>query len=715
MLKSLFRIILLALLAWFISPVLNVIIPLPTESMVDGFLDLSIKKDRTVFEFLRYVVWIIALALIFKFSRPLFGFLLPTAKRYSTTKPMRRFQGMFAEVFLIGLVVLGVGLFISAWPAYEDYSQSYSERHYEVLNNGSLYWENYTKKKSDLERELRYTILVRNKKPILDKLNILEHKHDSTMVVVDEYVRVETLEKHGGAVNLLFSTFKDTILITILLSIIIYVLLRYAGRSSLGKRFEKLLRFFEQGRFGRGGSARFAGLFEEWGSLYKSQKQGLFMGRSIYNPFLNIGLEDSRHMMTIAGSRGGKGATSIIPNLLLWEGTALVIDPKGTNAAVTARRRREMGQNVHIIDPFNILEGEKTAQFNPLELLDENSPHIREQISMIAEALVVPDKNQKEKHWDDGAKTILAGMIGHLVSDPRYEDPNLSMLRDMLSTMPDQQAELWADMSLNDGAGRLAKDAAHRVIRGISTNEISSIISNADKHTEWLSSPAMKHVLGASSFKFSELKDKPTTIYLILPPEYLETHNRFLRLFVNLALSQMSVGGRAKVPVLMLMDEFLALGRMEEVEKAFGLMAGYNLVMWPFVQDLGRLKDLYGKSVNAFIANSRAVQVFGVADEETKEFISKYIGDRIEEDDVKLGQGKRSVKLRQANEVAIDIAAETGRQYILRSGKAPMVLEKVPYYNGAPIKTFEDFPIFKKASNGLFDGLYDKDPDYIKK
>jgi len=569
--------------------------------------------------------------------------------------------------------------------------------------------------KNDIRYNQLYHSYFNDQKEFKKRLVELRAERAINMLSCEVTAKKLVWEKLDSPLNLVYTSFKKNYLFVLPVSFVIFALVYFGARRSLGLRYEKILRFFEQGRFGRGGSARFAGMFEEWTHQFKGQKQGLFMGRSLYNPFLNIGMEDSRHMMTIAGTRAGKGATSIIPNLLLWEGSALVIDPKGTNAAVTAKRRKAMGQNVQIIDPFKILKDQDpSACFNPLQGLNPNTPNIREQINTIAEALVVPDKNQKEKHWDDGAKTIIAGMIAHLVSSPAYPNPNLSMLRDLISTLPDKQAEIWADMSLNEEAGRLAMDAAFRIIRGIGTNEISSIISNADKHTEWLSSPAMKNVLSRSSFNFSELKDKPTTVYLILPPEYLETHNRFLRLFVNLVISQMSVGGRAKVPVLMLMDEFLALGRMEEVEKAFGLMAGYNLFLWPFVQDLGRLKDLYGKSVNAFIANSRAVQVFGIADEETKEFISKYLGDKISGSSMKMNRMNWSVKLRQPNEVSIDIAPETGRQYILRSGKAPMVLEKVPYYDSAPIQMFEDLPLFTEKFNGIFHGRYDKDPDYIK-
>ena len=237
----------------------------------------------------------------------------------------------------------------------------------------------------------------------------------------------------GSPYQLLSQIFYNTRFISLALAITLYAMTHVADRVILGRAYTSFIRFLEQGRFGLGGSARFAGLFEEWALLFKKQKQGLFMGRSLYNPFLNIGLEDSRHMMTIAGSRAGKGANVIIPNLLLWKGSALVIDPKGTNALVTAQRRRDMGHDVHIVDPFNVLKDEETACFNPLAMLDPKSPNIREYINIIADALVVPDPGAREKHWDEGAKTIIAGLIGHLVSFPIYDKPTLPMIRDMIS------------------------------------------------------------------------------------------------------------------------------------------------------------------------------------------------------------------------------------------------------------------------------------------
>jgi len=797
MIKTILRLIVVAIIAWFLRDILNTIIPIPTESMVEGFLDLKDPEDRTTLYGLRFLVWVFLLYLLLKYLRPLlFGFILPTAHRYAATKPLRRLQGVTAEFTLLGIVCGGLCMLFSIVPIAKKIvahntanilesqpetrrmvEKKLNEVYSKLLKNarktnkyvdkktaggmsGSVY--HIPTERSDIleKKDLRpnymresYQRFLRLSDPFtkssyrLSKNKIpsaIDHEHLKYLKthndLVTEYkvlelrlenedLPIDHLPIHksearsktwnefkNNPITFLAEPVKKVIPFALLVGLIIYFLSHLPIRYDFAGWYVNVLRFFEQGRFGFGGAARFAGLVEEWASLYKNQKYGLFMGRSLYNPFLNIGLEDKRHMLTIAGSRAGKGATAIIPNLLLWEGSALVIDPKGTNAAVTAQRRREMGHTVHLVDPFNLVAKDikQAAAFNPLAHLDPDSSTIRESIMAIAEALVVRDLNQKETHWDDGAKTIIAGLIAHLVSWKGYDNPTLPMLRDMISQMPEDQVELWADMSLNPGAGRLAVDAAMRVIRGGQTNEILSIISNVDKHTEWLSSNAIQSSITSSTFSFAELKEKPTTIYLILPPHHLETHKRFLRLFINLAISQMSVGGRSKIPVLLLMDEFLALGRMEEVEKAFGLMAGYNLILWPFVQDFGRLKDLYGNSVNAFITNSRAVQTFGVFDEETTTFVSNQLGQRSLRSVSTNSKEKRTAMLRATNEVAIDIAADNGRQYILRAGKAPLLLEKVPYYDSTVSRFLasSNIPYFKKKFTGIFEGKYSPDPDY---
>jgi type IV secretory pathway TraG/TraD family ATPase VirD4 len=485
-----------------------------------------------------------------------------------------------------------------------------------------------------------------------------------------------------------------------------------------------------------------------------TNKNRLFLGRSLYSRGLHIGIEDDRMMFTFAGSRSGKGTTAIIPNLLLWPGSVLVIDPKGTNAIVTARRRREMGQDVYVFDPFRELERElkkvdktfsdvfgkeESDSFNPFAALDLNSLTIREDIAVIADALVVADAVQKDTHWDEGAKTGASGFSAHLVSDSKYKDrnPSLPMIRDLLALGTAEFSELLDDMTFNRQAGDLARDASSRMIRGIDTDEIRNILSNLDKHTEWMGSPALRNILSnpEPTFTFSKLKKKPTTVYVVIPPRFLDVHKRFLRLFINLTLKEISQGGRSPIPLLLLLDEFQQLGKMPEIIKAYRLLASYNCCVWCFAQDWPGMVELYGSDAKTFLSNSRAVQVFSLNnDDESLGLISRLIGTRHME---QIGADSfRTTPLRTPDEVGKETSRASNKQYILRDG-APLILERVEYYEDqksflarllTPQNRYWQSPTDGTASwlrspvHALrawlrkryfpFCGLYDPDPDY---
>lgn len=502
------------------------------------------------------------------------------------------------------------------------------------------------------------------------------------------------------------------------IALAIYGVFRAPIKNATSLFYAGVLRFMHKGKYGRGGSARFLGLVEEWqmqwrphvaeplgkaGKWFRAMQDfslpergyGLLMGRSLYNRFLQVELKDDRHMITIAGTRGGKGISAIIPNLLTFEGSVLCIDPKGENAKITARHRRDMGQDVHIVDPFHLVT-KYPACFNPLEDLDPNRLTIREELSVIADALVVPNPNTTDPHWEKGARFLLEGLMAQLITDGKYSGkygdiPTLSMIRDLLALPSKEWTELLLDMRDNRKAGDGARDVAARIVRGIETDEMANIISNADSHSVWLSYPTMRAILGETTFRFAELKEKPTTIYLVIPPEYLKQHLRFLRLFINMALTEMPKGGPSKIPVLMILDEFLQLGKMDEVTHAFKLLAGYNFTVWPFVQDLGSMKEIYKESANTFFANCRAVQVFSPGmDEATLKLASDMIGNRslhfIDGMD-----SERYVALRDNKEVGQEVERDTGMQYILRGGKPAIILERIKFFEDTPAKGFRKY------------------------
>ncbi len=680
--------------------------------------------------------------------------------RFSTTKFMRRIQGVTAEVFMVVLIVIISALILPVATSFYDAITEESElqKIKNEIEDAEEEWTSSGYKRiewdfrenerrsmsrtgvslphptlSSFSKRVKYCQSLSNKlsartencghykmfsepypfeNPSLHKLVGFYREYEYLLKRKNELEHpVKPLKQRSNEndrtyweqVSLKYNAHKGKLL---LLALFLWGVNRFSFKEDFSNVYAKILRFFDEGRMGFGGSARFASMFEEWGRGYK--KGALYMGRSLYNPFQEIGLKDDAHMLTVAASRGGKGATAIIPNLLLWEGSAVVIDPKGTNAHVTANARNDMGHDVYLIDPFKIAT-DKGASFDPFDGLDPNDDLVRERIASIADALVIPDDDAKDKHWDDGARTIICGLISHVLST--QATPRLYMIRDLINQLPEAQDRLWAEMSQNKKAGGYAMDAANRYIRGSDTNEMLGIMSNADKHTEWLSSTVMRRATSAATFKLSDLKKKPTTIYLIIPPRELERHNRLLRLFINLMIDTMEQGGRSKIPVLMIMDEFLALGKMPEIEDAFATMASYNLTLWPFVQELGKLKNMYGGSFNSFLANSRAVQVFGVSDPETTKYISERLGSRPLSTLGKIARSNENVALRTPDDIEKDISKDSGRQYIIEAGKPPLLLEKVPYYNSAPISLFgaKFWQYFSR-----FHGKYRMDPDHKK-
>lgn len=358
------------------------------------------------------------------------------------------------------------------------------------------------------------------------------------------------------------------------------------------------------------------------------ERGDLFLGAD--RQFRQIGTNTDRHAITIAGSRAGKGACVIIPNLLRWPHNALVIDPKGENASATYQARLKLGKSVYVLDPFQSADvpDQLRASFNPLTDIDPESLSAAEDIEVIADGLV---KRSDPKHaqWDDGAAAILAGIIAYIVLDAPPENRTLQAIRDVLLQSRD---DLYADaqrMMSFDGCGGLVKAAGVSIMAAIDSEKgmEKDFLDGARRHSKWLDRDSMKSVLGHSSFSLSELKNGNATVYVVLPPQYLETHAAFMRLFVRCAINVMAAGGSGKgEKCLFILDEFFALGRIDEIAKAAGLMPSYGVHLWPFLQDISQLRQLYQEGWETFFANADLHQFFGNSDMATLEYISSRLG-----------------------------------------------------------------------------------------
>jgi type IV secretion system protein VirD4 len=435
----------------------------------------------------------------------------------------------------------------------------------------------------------------------------------------------------------------------------------------------------------------------EWTYARRSMLLGYRGGRG-------IGCGDDRHLMLVAGSRAGKGVSFVVPNLLLYEGSVLAIDPKGELGNLTAGRRREgLGQAVHVLDPFEA-SGAKTkpwrAGFNPLSEIDPESPTAVDDAALLAEALII-DEEGGERHWSNAARELVKGLILFALLQPP-EDRHLGFVREFFHAPGEfikKKPVSGQILKLHEMQRYTA--AFDGVLAGIASafigkndREFNSIVSAAEVQLSFLDSRPLMDTLTTSSFALSDLKRGKTTVYLCLPAGRMGTHAKWFRMIVTLALLMCErVDLKPEPPLLMLLDEFPTLGHMRPIEVAAGQIAGFGVRIWTVLQDLTQLRRYYKESWETFMGNSGATVFFGNADNTTLEYVSKKLG-TIGFDlrrasgaspSARLGGAKiieeqlQLSRLLEPHEVELMFAREQWRALVLYPGLAPLIVRRADY------------------------------------
>lgn len=364
-------------------------------------------------------------------------------------------------------------------------------------------------------------------------------------------------------------------------------------------------------------------------SNYPYRAGGLFLG--LDDQGSEVGITTERHAITIAGAGAGKGACLLIPNALRWPHNLLVVDPKGEVAAASWQAREALGQSVHVLDPFKVADvpDRLRASFNPLSAIDPESPTGREDIEAIADGLI-KRSDPKHEEWYDGAASLLAGLMAYTIECAPPDFRNLAGVRELLN-QEDEALNVDAQKMLDAKAfGRLAREAGLTILTALKSEKgmEKDFLGAAKRYTKWMDSPPIAAALASSSFNLSDLKTGAASVFLVLPPQYIDTHAAFLRMFVRGGITaMMQDGAKVKKRCLFMMDEFFTLGKLEIVAKSAGLMRGYGLHLWPFLQDLGQLQTLYGeKLAETFFGNADAHIFFGNTDSITLNYVSNQLG-----------------------------------------------------------------------------------------
>jgi len=396
-----------------------------------------------------------------------------------------------------------------------------------------------------------------------------------------------------------------------------------------------------------------------WMRPHELLRHGYVPGQLILGKFAGrfIGHLDDRPLITIANARAGKTSTVLEPNLYLYPGSCIALDPKDELSGRTASVRRALGHDVYVLAPFG---GGPSASFNPLSELDASRNTIIDDVASIAQAIIVGDDDSRSKHWNDSARMLIQGIIlltlllpapeRNLVSvrklitlsHPRLVNAARSQLN---SENPEEHPEFYSanrqhvEILLGGMAkiqrrfGGALSEIGNRFL-ATPLAERGSIFSTAAAQTDFLASLPLQSISLRSDFSLAALRsERPTTIYLCLPVGRMQSHFRWLRMIVQLAclaLERMGPYPRDLPPILFMMEEFATLGYMEIMERAAAYFPGFGVKLWAVLQDVTQLQRYYAHSAETFLGNAGLIQCFANGDETTLGIISRRLAGLIE-------------------------------------------------------------------------------------
>ena len=335
-------------------------------------------------------------------------------------------------------------------------------------------------------------------------------------------------------------------------------------------------------------------------------------------------LNGEGHLMTIAPTGAGKGTGCIIPALLRHPGPVIVIDPKGENATITARRRREMKQRVVIIDPMGVTDLPSDT-LNPLDVIDIRLASAVDEAAVLAQALCDTAQDDRSRYWTNRAMHLAIGAMLQVLVDAAPPGGNLLQVRELINAAA-ADPELLAKRLLASPHPEVQRIA--RMLNIGAPETLGGIISFSQDMVDFLRGDQIQASVARTSFDLEDItKGSPLSIYLILPPHMLESHGRLLRLWLGALITCITRRrARPRHPTLFILDEAAQLGELPHLRQAITLLRGYGLQTWSFWQDVSQLQMLYARDWKTMVNNCRVLQCFGALNQVAADSMAEMTG-----------------------------------------------------------------------------------------
>lgn len=333
------------------------------------------------------------------------------------------------------------------------------------------------------------------------------------------------------------------------------------------------------------------------------------------------------HVLCFAPTRSGKGVGLVIPTLLTWPASAIIHDIKGENWNLTAGFRSTFSR-VLLFDPTNA----NSAAYNPLLEVRRGVAEVRD-VQNIADVLVDPEGSlERRNHWEKTSHSLLVGAILHVL----YAEPDKT-LAGVAAFLSDPRRTIEATLTAMMATPHLGKAGVHPVVASAarellnkSENERSGVLSTAMSFLGLYRDPVIAEVTRQCDWRIMDLVTgkQPATLYLVVPPSDISRTKPLIRLILNQVgrrLTEELEANSKRHRVLLMLDEFPALGRLDFFESALAFMAGYGLKAFLIAQSLNQIEKAYGQN-NAILDNCHVRVCFATNDERTAKRVSDSLG-----------------------------------------------------------------------------------------
>ena len=374
------------------------------------------------------------------------------------------------------------------------------------------------------------------------------------------------------------------------------------------------------------GEARFSGMSDlVKAGFFKQSDTSLVVGK--YNGKL-LHYSGQQFALLAASTRSGKGVGIVIPNLLSYKSSVVVLDIKQENFNLTSGYRKEvLGQEVYLFNPF--AEDGRTHRWNPFTYVSSD-PDQRVSDLMSIAAMLYPDGDSRDKFWVAQARNAFLAFSLYCFDSSVYKNTKYAKRLDWQETVKEPPCTLGKIYRLSSGNGTELKayftslsqkpflsEAAKTAFSGLISQEKETFGSIMGTFKEplnpWIN-PVIDAATSADDFLLTDVRKKKMTVYIgILPNKLAES-----RIIVNLFFSQLINQNTKELPqdnpdlqhqCLLLMDEFTSIGKVEIIAHSVSYMAGYNIRLFPIIQSVAQLDAVYGKEYARMIITNHALQI----------------------------------------------------------------------------------------------------------